>query len=187
MLFWPLFSPGHLAPLLAALAPGVNIIRMLLLGLGIWKDEATVKSMSREGDYRELLKGPLYYAFTITLSTSIFWRTSPIAIAAICNLCAGDGVADIAGRRFGQKKLPYNPRKSFAGTIAMAVAGFIASIGYMHYFASFGFIEESWSMILSFLLVAVAAAVVESLPVSSELDDNLTVPFTSLLVGAVVF
>ncbi|PKU79644.1 putative phytol kinase 2, chloroplastic [Dendrobium catenatum] len=58
---------------------------------------------------------------------------------------------------------------------------------YMHYFASFGFIEESWSMILSFLLVSVAAAVVESLPVSSELDDNLTVPLTSLLVGAVVF
>lgn len=187
MLFWPLFSPSHLAPFLAALAPGVNIIRMLLLGLGIWKNEAMVKSMSREGDYRELLKGPLYYACTITLSTSIFWRTSPIAISAICNLCAGDGVADIVGRRFGNKKLPYNPSKSFAGTISMAVAGFLVSIGYMHYFASFGFIEKSWSMILGFLVVSVAAAVVESLPISSELDDNLTVPLTSLLVGAVVF
>jgi len=40
---------------------------------------------------RELLKGPLYYAGTITLATSVFWRTSPIGIAAICNLCAGDG------------------------------------------------------------------------------------------------
>lgn len=28
---------------------------MLLLGLGIWKDEATVKSMSRFGDYRFVL------------------------------------------------------------------------------------------------------------------------------------
>jgi len=41
---------------------------------------------------RELLKGPLYYAGTITLATSVFWRTSPIGIAAICNLCAGDGM-----------------------------------------------------------------------------------------------
>lgn len=37
---------------MAALVPAVNIIKMLLLGLGIWKDDATVKSMSRFGDHR---------------------------------------------------------------------------------------------------------------------------------------
>jgi dolichol kinase len=41
---------------------------------------------------RELLKGPLYYAITITFATSVLWRSSPIAIALVCNLCAGDGV-----------------------------------------------------------------------------------------------
>uniref|UniRef100_A0A453FUY1 Uncharacterized protein n=2 Tax=Aegilops tauschii subsp. strangulata TaxID=200361 RepID=A0A453FUY1_AEGTS len=91
LLFWPLFSSGRYAPFFAALAPGINIIRMLLLGLGIMKNEAMVKSMSRSGDHRELLKGPLYYATTITLATSVLWRTSPIAIALVCNLCAGDG------------------------------------------------------------------------------------------------
>lgn len=187
MLFWPLFSPGSEAPFLAALAPAINIIRMLLLGLGIWKNEAMVKSISRHGDHRELLKGPLYYASTITLATSIFWRTSPIAIAAICNLCAGDGIADIVGRRFGKNKLPYNPNKSFEGSIAMAIAGFVASVGYMHYYSSFGYMEEGIGMSFRFLLVSIAAAFVESLPISSELDDNLTVPLTSLLVGGVVF
>ncbi|XP_020583184.1 probable phytol kinase 2, chloroplastic isoform X2 [Phalaenopsis equestris] len=163
MFCWPLFSPSPLAPFLAAVAPGINIIRMLLLGLGIWKNEAVVKSMTRKGDYRELLRGPLCYACSLTLSTTIFWRTSPIAIAAICNLCAGDG------------------------SISMAIAGFMASIGFMHYFASFGFVEESWSMFWRFMLVSLAAAIVESLPIHSELDDNLTVSLTSLLVGAVVF
>ncbi|XWS53361.1 hypothetical protein CRYUN_Cryun11dG0150800 [Craigia yunnanensis] len=91
MICWPLFSSGYRGAILAAITPGVNIIRMLLIGFGIWKDEATVKSMSRYGDYRELLKGPLYYATTITLACALYWRTSPIAIAAICNLCAGDG------------------------------------------------------------------------------------------------
>ncbi|KAH0461220.1 hypothetical protein IEQ34_008795 [Dendrobium chrysotoxum] len=187
LLFWPLFSSSNLAPFLAALAPGVNIIRMLLLGLGIWKNEAMVKSMSRQGDYRELLKGPLYYACTITLATTIFWRTSPIAISAICNLCAGDGFADIVGRRYGKQKLPYNSSKSFAGTIAMAASGFLASILCMHFLASFGYIVESWSLVLAFFLVSVASAIVESLPISSQLDDNLTVPLTSYFVGAVVF
>lgn len=46
------YSSGTYAPFLAALAPGVNIIRMLLLGLGLMKNEAMVKSMSRSGDYR---------------------------------------------------------------------------------------------------------------------------------------
>ncbi|XP_020101901.1 probable phytol kinase 2, chloroplastic isoform X3 [Ananas comosus] len=174
LLFWPLFSSGSYAPFFAALAPGINIIRMLLIGLGIMRDESVVKSMSRHGNYRELLKGPLYYACTITLATAIFWRTSPLAIAAICNLCAGDGVADIVGRQFGKEKLPYNPSKSYAGSLAMFLAGFISSIGYMHYYHSFGFVEESWFMALGFSLVSLATAFVESLPISSELDDNLT-------------
>ncbi|KAF7816141.1 putative phytol kinase 3, chloroplastic [Senna tora] len=129
MLCWPLFSSGIQGSLLASLIPGVNIIRMLIIGLGLVKDEATVKSMSRFGDYRELLKGPLYYVTTITFACVMYWKTSPISIAAICNLCAGDGMADIVGRRLGRKKIPYNRNKSFAGSIAMASAGFLASIG----------------------------------------------------------
>ncbi|KAJ6828682.1 putative phytol kinase 2, chloroplastic [Iris pallida] len=187
MLCWPLFSSGRQAAFLAALAPGVNIIRMLLMGLGIWRNEAMVKSISRSGDYRELLKGPLYYACTLTLATSIFWRTSPFAVAAISNLCAGDGIADIVGRRIGKKRLPYNPNKSLEGSIAMAIAGFIASIMYMHYYSTFGYMEESLGMSGRFLLVSLVASFVESLPISSELDDNLTVPLTSLLVGGLVF
>lgn len=38
-------------------------------------------------------------------------------------------MADIVGRRFGGKKLPYNKTKSYAGSIAMASAGFLASLG----------------------------------------------------------
>ncbi|XVF68473.1 hypothetical protein PTKIN_Ptkin11bG0005600 [Pterospermum kingtungense] len=187
MLCWPLFSSGYRGALLAAITPGVNIIRMLLIGSGIWKDEATVKSMSRYGDYRELLKGPLYYATTITLACALYWRTSPIAIAAICNLCAGDGFADVVGRRFGAQKLPYNRNKSIAGSVAMATAGFLASVGYMYYFSYFGYIQESWEIVLGFLVVSLASALVESLPISTKLDDNLTVTLTSILVGSLVF
>ncbi|KAK1578046.1 hypothetical protein Q3G72_027113 [Acer saccharum] len=187
MLCWPLYSSGTRGAILASLTPGINIIRMILVGSGIWKDEATVKSMSRYGDRRELLKGPLYYAATITVANLIYWRTSPIAIAAVCNLCAGDGFADIVGRRLGREKLPYNPNKSIAGSIAMATAGFLASLGFMYYFASFGFIQYNWEMVFGFLVVSLASAIVESLPISTKLDDNLTVTLTSILVGSLVF
>nr|GEX98365.1 probable phytol kinase 3, chloroplastic [Tanacetum cinerariifolium] len=90
-------------------------------------------------------------------------------------------MADIIGRRFGTKKIPYNKDKSFAGSIAMAAAGFIASVGYMHYFSMFGYFEESWEMIFGFLVISVASALVESHPISTTFDDNLMVPLTSLV------
>ncbi|KZV57686.1 putative phytol kinase 3, chloroplastic-like [Dorcoceras hygrometricum] len=201
MLCWPIFSYDDKGAALAALIPGVNIIKMLLLGLGLWKDEKTVKSMSRFGDHRELIKGPLYYASTITWASLKYWRTSPIAIASICNLCAGDahnqvlnsiykvlnsftsilGMADIVGRHFGSQKLPYNSNKTILGTVAMATSGFLASIGFMFYFSSFGYIQESPKMILGFLIVSLVSALVESHPLSTKVDDNLTVPLASFL------
>lgn len=57
----------------------------------------------------------------------------------------------------------------------------------MHYFSMFGYVEESWQMVLGFLVVSVASALVESHPISTTFDDNLMVPFTSLLVGTLVF
>lgn len=39
------------------------------------------------------------------------------------------GIADVVGRRFGRQKLPYNSNKSIAGSVAMATAGFLASVG----------------------------------------------------------
>ncbi|OEL17839.1 putative phytol kinase 2, chloroplastic [Dichanthelium oligosanthes] len=187
-LMWPLFSSDDVyAPFLAPLIILINIIKVTVIGLGVVKDEGVVNSMTRHGDYRELLKGPLYYACAIALTTVVFWRISPISIAVICNLCAGDGVADIAGRRFGHVKLPHNPEKSYAGSIAMFLAGFIASVLYMLYFNIFGFVDKSWTMVAAFGIISLAAAVVESLPISTRLDDNLTVPLASVLVGALVF
>lgn len=57
----------------------------------------------------------------------------------------------------------------------------------MHYFGSFGYIEATWEMVWGFLIVSVASTVVESLPWSTTLDDNLTVPLTSILLGTLVF
>jgi hypothetical protein len=45
-------SSGNQGAVVASVVPGVNIVKVLLIGFGIMKDEATVKSMSRFGDYR---------------------------------------------------------------------------------------------------------------------------------------
>lgn len=48
-------SSGSQGAVMAALIPGINIVKVLLIGLGILKDEAAVKSMSRDGDYRFII------------------------------------------------------------------------------------------------------------------------------------
>lgn len=54
-------SSGSEGAFIAALVPGVNIVKVLLIGLGLVKDEATVRSMSRYGDYR--------FCFSVSMQT----------------------------------------------------------------------------------------------------------------------
>ena len=57
----------------------------------------------------------------------------------------------------------------------------------MWYLNIFGSVDKSWAMVGAFGVISLAAAVVESLPISTRLDDNLTVPLASVLVSALVF
>ena len=52
VLCWLLFNDAPSARYLAALVPGLITIQFLLVGLGIIKDEAAVKALSRAGDRR---------------------------------------------------------------------------------------------------------------------------------------
>lgn len=68
--------------------------------------------IQRTGNRKELLRGPLLYGTIIGVLTMLFWRNSPSGVAAIAVLCAGDGLADIVGRRLGcSNRLPYSPNK----------------------------------------------------------------------------
>lgn len=42
-------------------------------------------------DYRELLKGPLYYVLMLLVCALVFWRESPTGVLALGMMCAGDG------------------------------------------------------------------------------------------------
>jgi phytol kinase len=185
---WPLYSSFPGAQYLAALVPVSNGIRLLVYGLGFLKDEGLVKSVSREGDPRELLRGPLYYVVVLVFSTVLFWRDSPVGVMALAMMCGGDGIADIVGRRFGSSKLPYNPGKSWAGSIAMFLFGFLVSYGCLWYFSLMGFYQlDTRGTLLRLAVVSLAATIVESLPVSTKLDDNVTVPLTTVVVGMLLF
>ncbi|CAN6441040.1 unnamed protein product [Victoria cruziana] len=188
MTSWPLFSSSSEARFFASVVPLVNMSRLLFYGLSLAKDESLVKSVTREGKPKELLRGPLYYVLVLTCSVLFFWRESPVGVMPLTMMCAGDGVADIMGRMFGTQKLPYNEHKSWIGSISMFMFGSLSSLGMLFYFHSLGYFPLNWQNTASNVsLISLVATIVESLPIAKVVDDNISVPVISMLLALLLF
>jgi len=153
----------------AAIVPLLITIRFLLLGTGFLHDPETVRSISRSGNPRELLGGPLLYGIIFVLSTLLFWRDSPEAIIALMMLCVGDGFAGWFGERWGlgpssppqrnywltyiHRKLweargwlplPWNRRKTWLGTACFAIFAMFASFFLLDWLHSLSSFQNLW-------------------------------------------
>ncbi|KAK6136147.1 hypothetical protein DH2020_030120 [Rehmannia glutinosa] len=185
---WPIFSTSTGARYFASVVPSINCLRLLINGLSLTTDEGLIKSVSREGRPEELLRGPLYYVLVLILCAIVFWRESHVGMISLAMMCGGDGIADIMGRRFGSIKIPYNPQKSWAGSISMFLFGFLVSMGMLYYFAALGYIQLDWMQTVERVaFVSFVATVVESLPITGIVDDNITVPLVSMITSFLVF
>ncbi|CAK9156879.1 unnamed protein product [Ilex paraguariensis] len=168
--------------------PLINCLRLVIYGLSLVTDEGLIKSVTREGNPGELLRGPLYYVLILILCSLVFWRESPTGVISLAMMCGGDGVADIMGRRFGSLKIPYNPQKSWAGSISMFIFGFSISIGMLYYFSVLGYFQfDLVGAMGRVALVSLVATVVESLPTTGVVDDNISVPLASMLISFFMF
>jgi phytol kinase len=187
VLCWMLFDDQPLARYLAALVPLAITFQFALVGTGVMKDPAAVAAMSRTGDRKEILRGPLFYGIVFVLLTVLFWRTTPVGIVALMGLCGGDGLADIIGKRYGQNNhLPWSKRKSWAGSAGMLVGGWIFSAVILGIYAATGAFPKTFGQYLGAItIISLAATVVESLPLDDI--DNITVPLTSVLLGLLLF
>jgi phytol kinase len=182
VLCWLLFPDGQYNRYLAALVPFAITIQFALVGMGIIKDQASVDAMSRTGNRKEILKGPLFYGIVFVLITIFYWMDTPIGIVALMLMCGGDGLADIVGKRVRSKSLPWSTKKTFAGSIAMFLGGWIFSLIVVAIFLSAGHFSQSFMFYFpGITLIAVVGAVVESFPLKDV--DNITVPTVAVLMG----
>jgi phytol kinase len=182
VLCWLLFPGQWYDRYLAALVPGLITLQFALIGLGIVKDEASVQAMSRSGDPRDILRGPLYYGIMFVLITILFWKDSPVGIIALMMLCGGDGVADLVGRRIASPRLPWSRQKSIAGSISVILGGLtLSGLILMAYTTAGVFSAPLVSYLPGLALIAVISAMVESLPQKDI--DNVTMTIAAVLVG----
>lgn len=186
VLCWLMYPDVQISRWLAGLVPLVITAQFALVGAGVMKDEAAVKAMSRTGDRREILRGPLFYGIVFVALTLIYWKDSLIGIPALMILCGGDGIADIVGRRVDSPALPWSREKSLAGSLSVFAGGWLLT---MFIFVTYVWVGAFSGPISRFLLpitwIALGATLVESLPFKDI--DNLTITVASALIGHLVF
>jgi len=202
---WPLYSSGDLpSRAVASLVPLAQLIRLASSGITsankLVKDnngsnssntdsntessDDLANAVSRTGDKREVFGGPLIYVVVLFLSTLLGFRSSPVGVVAVCQMAAGDGLADIVGRRFGSVKWPFSTSKSYAGSAAFVVGAFAVSAGVLSLLSATGCLSLDVAAYLPQLLaISVACAAVELVPIS---DDNITVPVSAAVLAALL-
>src|SRR5256712_4873905 len=126
--------------------------------------------------------GVVIYPIAVLLLILLFHRRMEVAAAAWGIMAAGDSAAGFVGRRFGRRRIPWNPSKTAEGSIAFTLAATLFSWAVLAWMGR-GLSEAA----LLGACTSLFAAFMESLP--WRLDDNLTVPLLSgvFLAGLMQF
>lgn len=125
--------------------------------------------------------GVLLYPLCV-LGLILVFRHELWKAAAVWSVLAwGDGMASVVGQLVGGARLPWNPRKSWAGSVAFLLFGSVGASLLTAWTLRLPLAASSSPRILEIIVpVVFACALVESLPAS--LDDNVRVA----LVGGVL-
>lgn len=172
ILFWYFFEDSSLTKYLNILPAVIWSVLLIVKGLSSGKDDEAVKTMTRTGDPKELLKGPFYFTLIMIISGTIFYKTD-VAMASIGILAFGDGLAPIAGSRFGKLKYNLVTEKTIEGSLTFFIAGFIGAVLFT-YLLSGTFDTEL------ILICTIACTIVEAL--SPKDIDNILIPITCLII-----
>jgi dolichol kinase len=172
--FLALYNDSHWSKYLNVTIFVVWIILLIQKGLFASDDDEAVKTMTRNGDKSELLKGPLYFVIVATICGTLFYKTFP-GIMAIATLGWGDGIAPIVGSRYGRLKYEILSSKSVEGSISMLIAAFTASTFFVW------LIIPTELDIMRILLLSAIATVVEAC--SPKEIDNLLIPSVVILTA----
>ena len=167
IVFLPLYNDSHWSKYLNVTIFIVWIILLIQKGLFASDDDEAVKTMTRNGEKSELLKGPLYFVIVATICGTLFYKTFP-GIMAIATLGWGDGIAPIVGSRYGKLKFEILSSKSVEGSLSMFLAAFVASTFFVW------LIVPNELNIVRILLLSAIATVVEAC--SPKEIDNILIP-----------
>jgi dolichol kinase len=150
-------------------------VLLIQKGLFAADDDQAVKTMTRTGDKRELLKGTLYFVLVAMICGTLYYK-QPAGVMAMAMLGWGDGLAPIIGTRYGKMKYRVLSDKSVEGSLAFLVGSVCAGLFFVHLI-----VPESFDA-GKIIVIALIATIVEG--VSPKEVDNLTIPFAVIVASS---
>ncbi|NTV97616.1 MAG: phosphatidate cytidylyltransferase [Chlorobiaceae bacterium] len=177
IVFLPLFIDGHWSQYLNVAIFAVWTLLLVQKGLFAAEDDQAVKTMTRTGDKRELLKGTLYFVLVAMVCGTLYYKRLE-GVLAMAILGWGDGLAPVIGTRFGKMKYHILSDKSIEGSLAFFVGSVAAGLFFVKLI-----LPESFDP-LQIVVVSLIATIVEG--VSPKEVDNLTIPLAVILALRVV-
>lgn len=172
LVFWLLYDPSHWTKYLNVFPAFLWTILLLYKGFFSKPGDKAVQTMTRTGDRKELLRGPLYFTIVMTIMGTIFY-SSPIALTAMGFLGWGDGLAPVIGKKFGKIKYNIVTEKTIEGSFAFLFFGFFGAVLF-HYLIIGKF--HPFEILFCGIFVTIAEAF------SPKDFDNLIVPATIIIL-----
>lgn len=175
IIFLPLFHDGHWSQYLNVSVYVVWALLFLQKGFFAADDDQAIKTMTRTGDKRELLKGTFYFVIVGIICGTVYYKQLP-GVLAMAVLGWGDGLAPIVGMKLGKMKYKVLSEKTVEGSLAFFAGSVLAGM-----FFVWLIIPEAFDL-STILIIALAATIVEGL--SPKEVDNILIP---LAVIALIF
>ena len=175
IIFLPLFHDGHWSQYLNVSVYVVWALLFLQKGFFAADDDQAIKTMTRTGDKRELLKGTFYFVIVGIICGTVYYKQLP-GVLAMAVLGWGDGLAPIVGMKLGKMKYKVLSEKTVEGSLAFFAGSVLAGM-----FFVWLIIPEAFDL-STILIIAFAVTIVEGL--SPKEVDNILIP---LAVIALVF
>ncbi|WP_455140102.1 diacylglycerol/polyprenol kinase family protein [Candidatus Hodarchaeum mangrovi] len=159
-------------------------------------DDPDVKTMSRTGDPRELLRGTLYFTIIMIIAGTFLFGTY-VGMLMMAIVGWGDGIAPYFGKRFGKRKYKTLGReKSLEGSFGVFLFSIIGSLLFLGLLGVLGGDVNPDLAVLKdpginlegifivILLLAIITTIVEAL---SPADiDNLLIPASTIITLIIV-
>ena len=162
LLVMALGKQAALIALTAVISAGMLLATIKMLGFSLGPLEHLLEQFERKKTIMPF-QGAVMLAVG-SLFALTFAPTLSFGVATVAILAFGDGFATYFGIK-GKTKVHWNPRKTWRGLLAFAIAGGIAAAPFIG-LAAFGY-----STVLAF---------VES--VNVEVDDNLVIPIAAVVI-----
>jgi dolichol kinase len=137
--------------------------------------------IARDGD-RQQLSVVGGYAACVLLALFLFPGQAELGLTVLTILAFGDGSATLGGLLWGGKTLPWNPRKTLAGSCCFVLAA--TPLACLVFWGEAQPRISATAALIAGSSATLAAAVAESLP--SRINDNIRVGVAAALALMVV-